>query len=420
MNAYPELVLIILLALLARLLFIFNPSQAVLDEFHFANYSNAYLTHKYTYDIHPPLGKLIYAAGEKIAGLAYTNDLKPFDQFPDPHFTRLRLISALFGILFIVCVWLIAKKLSSSRLTAFLASALLLLDNGILVQSRYILLDSMLWFFMFLSVWLFLKWRPGKSKKYLFLAMCCVGLAASVKWTGLGALLTLIFWLPYKRRKIPWFFYLVPLSVYLAVFWVHFHLLPQPKTGPWLGINTVARPNFVELDFQKLPQSRSFVGQFIETNVYMAWGNFGEERHISESAWWTWPLSGKPFWYYKNGANLVGFIPNYVLRFWTSLAVLGGTALLCKDKKFRSSTAGIASMLLLAGWLANFIPFAFITRPMFSYHYAPALTFATILLAVLLNYAVQKFPQYTYSIVLIVLGSTALSFVLTVPNTFIN
>ncbi len=44
------------------------PASVVFDEYHFGKFTNGYVTGRYFFDIHPPLGKLIIAASAWYAG----------------------------------------------------------------------------------------------------------------------------------------------------------------------------------------------------------------------------------------------------------------------------------------------------------------------------------------------------------------
>ena len=99
-----------------------------------------YLDGSYYFDLHPPLGKLLLAGWAKLAGVTATA------QSTDP-VVVLRVLPALAGTALVAVFYQLLRELTASRKVATFGAALLLLDNAILVESRLILVDSMLLLF---------------------------------------------------------------------------------------------------------------------------------------------------------------------------------------------------------------------------------------------------------------------------------
>jgi len=83
------------------------------------------------------------------------------------------------------------KELGFSPKAAFAGAFFVLCDNALLIQSRFILLDIMLVFFIFLAFFLycrFMKCAPLTKKWYLSgIALgVALGAAISIKWIGAG------------------------------------------------------------------------------------------------------------------------------------------------------------------------------------------------------------------------------------------
>jgi dolichyl-phosphate-mannose-protein mannosyltransferase len=160
---------------------------------------NAGLTHIFTTDpsfvVHPPLGKWLIALGMAALG-------------PESS-VGWRISTAIVGILGVILVMVIAKKLFDSTLLSVIAGGLFAIDGNAIVMSRIALLDTYVMFFALLGfgailldrTWMerrlgewvrrrtdavgstdwgpSLWWRP-----WLMAAALAFGLASAVKWSG--------------------------------------------------------------------------------------------------------------------------------------------------------------------------------------------------------------------------------------------
>lgn len=217
------------------------------------------------FDSHPPLGKQLVAAAAHVTG--YNGKFK-FDRIGSPYsdtvpLFALRLIPALFGSLVMPTSYHLMLELGLKQSTSLLAGILLLLDNALLTQSRFILMESMLLFFSLFGILCILKFRHYHSKPYsvfwwFWLVCACVSLTCSlcVKYVGfysfcLGvAILTRDFWKLLSKPEISdrmlTVLYVaqtvvltaVPVLVYLGIFYVHLSVLY--KAGPHDSIMTSA------------------------------------------------------------------------------------------------------------------------------------------------------------------------------------
>lgn len=183
--------LIVLATALVRFLRLGDPDVVIpLDETYYAPNSLGYACHGAdmtfenaespqtcdglapTFAVHPPLGKLLIAAGIKIFG--YT----PFGW---------RAASAAFGTLAVLVVYLIGRRLWDSRWLAAAGAVLVSVDGLFFVQSRLAMLDIFLAFFVLLGVWLLLEHRArylGGIGWWRVGAGVALGLAAATKWVA--------------------------------------------------------------------------------------------------------------------------------------------------------------------------------------------------------------------------------------------
>jgi len=400
-GKWPILILI-LLSFLTRFWHLESPSQVVFDEVHFGKFVSAYFTHKYYFDIHPPLGKLVIAGFAKIAGFKADFDFSHIgENFDSGSLFGLRFLPALFGSIFVVLIYFLILSLGGSKKAAFFGSFLVLFDNAFLVESKFILLDIFLMFFGFLSLYLFIiaKEKENNSKKQIILYLISaisVALGFSVKWTAfsfLGLIFILIF-LDYLRNfKFKPFlakgliFTIVPLFVYLSVFAIHFKLLDQSGPGDAFmspAFQKTLKGNSIGANVKPL----SFIAKFAELNLQMYTSSANlKASHPDGSTWYEWPLGKKPIWYWTQSkdnlkANIY-LIGNPVI-WWFVIVSIPVIILNLSDKRLSRKTIFWIYILLL-GFFANILPFVFMKRVVFLYHYLISLVFGILILTLFID-----------------------------------
>ncbi len=427
MKEKLPLIILLILALATRFIFLAYPAEVVFDEVHFGKFVSAYSTHQYYFDIHPPLGKLM------ISGLARLNftpvNFGGFAQIGEAMDAKtlfvLRFLSALFGALLPLIFYGIIRVLGGSKKAAFLAGFLVIFDNAFLIESKFILVDSFLFLFGFLSILVFLisQKQENRLKKHLlyFLAMALAGLAFSIKWTGLAFLginlfLSFINFLKninFKRFlkfsvEVVISLFLVAI-IYALPFAAHFKLLDQSGPGDAFmsrSFQTTLKGNvFSKEKITTMP----FLQKFVELNKMMWSYNSGlAKTHPDASAWTEWPIDKKPVWYWARStgpsetANI--YLWGNPLIWWLS----GLAVLLSIFRKLKHKG------ILLLGYFANLLPFIFVSRIAFLYHYLPALGFAILLLALAGEKLWEKRPWIFYGFLMI----TLIVFILIVPISY--
>ncbi|RUS87081.1 hypothetical protein EGW08_005157 [Elysia chlorotica] len=240
------------------------PRAVVFDELHFSKFSSLYLKNTFFFDVHPPLGKLLLALAGHYAGFEGTINVERIGQeFPATvPVEMMRAFPAILGSLVVPLVYQICVESGMSRHSAALAGTLVLLDNALLVQSRFMLMEGILIFFSLLAVLAFLKFRNTSrefSVRWWFW-LCLCGFSAtsslSVKYIGGFTLLLLVvlaardFWKLLDDRSKSEFtlvkhmigrmvaMVMLPVLTYLALFYVHLSILW--KAGPHDNIMTSA------------------------------------------------------------------------------------------------------------------------------------------------------------------------------------
>jgi dolichyl-phosphate-mannose-protein mannosyltransferase len=443
-RAHPELWCLVSISALTHFWHLFTPRAVVFDEVYYERFAGSYLTHSFYFDLHPPLGNLIYALFAAILGI-------PGDQLvnaaPEP---MMRLLPAAFGTLVVPLVYLLLCQLGAARRVATFGALLVLLDNGLLVESRLILLDGFLIFFGLcaLNLYLAARRRSGRAR-YAPLAASALfaGFALSVKWTGASALgVIVVAWLIesfVRRASLPLaqlareglVLVLVPIAVYVAAFSIHFALLTHsgpgdPRMSPQFQAQLIGNDHYNPAAHMPLWRKLADVHRSIR------YGNasLAHATHIGASRWYTWPIMKHPMGLWAPGPPapdgrraMIILIGNPVVWWGALLGVLVGLVIfLTRRSRFAGHEFGF--LFLFCAVLLNYLPFAAITRLMYIYHYLFALVFVIALGAfstgVLAGWMDASTPLWHFSsrrsaaLYWGVLGLALISFVYFLPFTF--
>lgn len=158
----------------------------------------------------------------------------------------MRGLPCFLGCLVVPFTYKALRSWSVSPIASLMVSFMILFENALLTQSRLILLDSFLLFFVCLSFYFWSK-AENSSKKTLSLVGLGVsmGCALSSKWVGLfifapvGLSSVNYIWKSLGDRNVPLkdimagtilrliYLTLIPAIVYIASFYVHFHVANQ-------------------------------------------------------------------------------------------------------------------------------------------------------------------------------------------------
>ncbi|KAK7576004.1 hypothetical protein V9T40_012290 [Parthenolecanium corni] len=242
-----------------------EPRNIVFDELHYGKYVSLYMRKTFFFDSHPPFGKQLIAIAAYFAN--FDGKFK-FDRIGTEYSSNvplfaLRFVPALCGSLLIPVSYHFMLELGCQKWTAILTSVLLLCDNALLTQSRFILMEPMLIFFAFLGLYCILKYlnlQVNNNKfhwMWLSLGIISLTLSMCIKYAGwfsfcLGlSLIWSDFWtriLPDRKisNKVLIFkaavrfitISIISISLYLAVFYVHLRILR--KAGPHDSVMTSA------------------------------------------------------------------------------------------------------------------------------------------------------------------------------------
>ncbi|KAJ2517873.1 hypothetical protein GGI11_003035 [Coemansia sp. RSA 2049] len=253
------LLAISVVAVVVRCYGLSTPGSVVFDEVHFGKFAGKYINGTYFYDLHPPLAKMMFAVAGKLAGYDGVFDFKSIGL--DYHaagvpYVAMRLMPALLGAVTVPASFVVARACGYAADTAALAALLVCFENGLVTQSRLILLDSPLVFFTVLSLtaWSMFWTKQGQpfSRAWWFWLLttgAMMGCAASCKWVGLflfpaiGLSTVSDLWDKIADLSITpakWVSHLVaravgllavPFAVYMLWFYVHFAVLSKTGDG---------------------------------------------------------------------------------------------------------------------------------------------------------------------------------------------
>ena len=215
-------------------------------------------------DVHPPLAKLLLTLAGWLAGFDGEFDFKDIGKDyvePGVPYVAMRLLPAIMGVMTVPMMFLTLKASGCRTLTATMGAGLIIFENGLLTQSRLILLDSPLVVFTAFTSLAFTcftnQHEQGPSRAFdaswwFWLVTTGLGLGAtvSVKWVGLftiawvGSLTIVQLWVLIGDTKTVtprlWFKHflarvfcliIIPVAFYMALFAIHFVCLVNPGDG---------------------------------------------------------------------------------------------------------------------------------------------------------------------------------------------
>ena len=397
--AHPEVWVLTVAALLTRLWHLSVPSDIVFDEIYFRQFAADYLSGNYFFDVHPPFVKLLFAAVGALFGLI------PAQVASGAAGAEvLRILPALAGAALVPLVYIIIRQFGLGRRSAVLGAVLVLCDNALLVESRFVLMDSLLLLFGLCALSCFLQLRKStgtQRRVWVVAAAAFLGMLISTKWTGLAiAGLVGLVWVfedVLNKHKLNWrrlisemtIVFTIVSSVYIGSFVAHFSLLTHSGNGDAF-MSEQFQSTLIDSPYYKPDANMSFWDKFIELNtaMYTAQNSLTNATHPYASRWYSWPLEVRPIYYWAGPVlsdsrqGNIYLLGNPLVWWLSTLGVVSALILWFVRPKWFGKRRKLATFLLV-GYLFNFLPFVFIERPMFLYHYLFALLFSILITCVM-------------------------------------
>ncbi|VVT55152.1 uncharacterized protein SAPINGB_P004453 [Magnusiomyces paraingens] len=275
------------IAFITRFYIINYPDEVVFDEVHFGKFASFYLQRTYFFDLHPPFAKLLIAFVGYIVG--YDGAFK-FDNIGESYITNkvpyvaYRSLSATLGALTIPIIFLTLKESGYSLNACILGAAVVLFDNAHVAETRLILLDSTLIISVAATMYTYVQFSKRRDEpfsknwwKWLILTGVALSCVISTKYVGVftfatvGCAVLIDLWnlLDYKAGLSLKLFskhfaarflglILVPLTIFLFWFWVHFKIL----------INSGPGDNFMSPEFQETLGDNPLTKDAKQVNFY--------------------------------------------------------------------------------------------------------------------------------------------------------
>lgn len=341
---------------------------------------------------HPPLGKVILGLGIRMFGMT------PFGW---------RFMGTLFGVLMLPLLYVFLKNLFGKTVVATCGTTLFAAEFMHLTQTRIATIDTYGVFFILLSYWFFYRWltasatpdkkgRTGEGYGSLALSGITWGIGCACKWTvvyaGVGlAVLYLIHmilriraWNKDSREKgaedgedertpkkslAGWLvktlllsvlcFVILPAAIYTASY------IPYAASKGSVTFASV---------FDEMWRNQSYM---------LNYHNGVTTPHNYESRWYQWLVDARPILFYMEdlgGGMIERFASfNNPLISWAGLLSLIAVAV-----RFVQRRCGKALFLVIA-FLSQFLPWVFIGRTTFAYHYFPSILFLIFCICYLFN-----------------------------------
>ncbi|KAI9652552.1 MAG: hypothetical protein M1829_001512 [Trizodia sp. TS-e1964] len=288
------LLVITILAFASRFWGISHPNEVVFDEVHFGKFASYYLQRTYFFDVHPPLGKLLFAFMGWLVG--YDGHFL-FDNIGDSYisnkvpYVAFRALPALMGSLTVPNVFLIMWESGYSLPAATLAAGLVLFDNAHIGQTRLILLDATLIFAMSLSVLSYVRFYklrhiPFSRKwwKWLLLTGVSLSCVMSTKYVGVftfvtvGSAVAIDLWAllnlnrpqgtlslkEFGKHFVSRAFGLIAVPFFFYLFWFQVHFTILSRSGPG---DDFMSPEFQETLSDNIMNMQSVGIQYYDTIV---------------------------------------------------------------------------------------------------------------------------------------------------------
>ncbi|MBU8809144.1 phospholipid carrier-dependent glycosyltransferase [Mycolicibacterium goodii] len=424
MQGWAMTAIITALAAISRFLNLGSPTDAgtpIFDEKHYAPQAWQVLHNDGVEDnpgyglvVHPPVGKQLIAIGEWLFGY---NGL------------GWRFSGAVCGVIIVMLVTRIARRISRSTLIGAIAGLLLIADGVSFVSSRTALLDVFLVTFVVAAFACLMvdrdevrermynafldgriaetSWGPRLGVRWWrFGAGVLLGLACATKWSGLYFVLffgvmTLVFdaiarkqyhvphpWRGTLRRDLgpaAYVFGLIPFAVYLASY------------APWFASETAVDRHEVGRSIGQdsilpIPDALRSLWHYTYAAYRFHSGltNADGNHHPWESKPWTWPMSLRPVLYAIDNQDVPGcgaqscvkavMLVGTPAMWFIAVPVLGWAlwrAVVRRDWRYGA---------VLVGYLAGFLPwFADIDRQMYFFYATVMAPFLVLAIALILG-----------------------------------
>ena len=351
------------------------------DEIYHGRTAYEHLHNISPYEItHPPLGKLLIALGVEFFGMT------PFGW---------RFMGTFFGVLMLLPFYMFLKSMFGRTRIACCGTVIFAFEFMHFTQTRIATIDTYGVFFVLLSFYFMWRWiaapyKLGLNKTWWDLAASglCFGLGCACKWTvvygGVGLALLWLLRVIMKYRAKGLGGYGMELLGTVGLSLVFFVAAPAViYCLSYIPYGTAAGMELPGMLFRG-----DYYRLVWDNQVYMLTYHSGvDQPHPYSSRWYQWVLDQRPILYYLNyGQETKSSIGafNSPLVSWGGLVAL--FAMIPAFWKRRKP----AAVVIWVGYLCQLLPWVFITRTTFAYHYFGSSLFLLIALCYVLGELVER------------------------------
>jgi dolichyl-phosphate-mannose-protein mannosyltransferase len=435
---------LLIISSVTHLIFFGQPAAVVFDETYFLRFVGYYEKGLYFFDVHPPLGKLIFFLYGKLLGITASIDIGTIGEALDPTLLYYRVIPLVAGILLPIVVYYLCRQINLSKISALTVGILLCIENSLIVQSRIVVMDILLVLFGFISLLLYTLYynhpRHHKNKLFILIGSAIFFAAAgSIKWSGIFFFFPILVFELHRlwtsrdllTKKLLKFtnsmlvYVITFIIIYLGIFAIHFSLLPHQGPGDaFMSTGFNATHDELTEPVKEGTVARKFFGKFFELNATMFDAtNSLTEAHPYSSKYYTWPFMRRPIYYWQDIttksdpsiANARIYLLGNPIIYWLStlsMIFMMIYGLSNFGKKHNKNIKDDKTLLfILTAFMGNFLPFILIGRVMFLYHYAAALVVTIMSLGYCLDLIKKRRSKIIVSLlILLVCLSTFIFF----------
>lgn len=335
---------------------------------------------------HPPLGKVFISLGINTFGMT------PFGW---------RIIGTLFGILMVPILYIFTKKMFGISWISALSTVVFSFDFMHFTQSRIATIDVYVTFFIMLMYLFMYKYKSEALGKkpfrntllFLGLSGLFMGFGIASKWTGVyaGIGLAVIFfssiYFAYKNREIALKDALKTICFCLGAFVLVPVLIYALSYIPFVRANDGGFYDIIQNQIDMF----AYHGKTVVSST-----------HPFSSQWYKWIVNYRPIWYYS-GTN--GELSENISAFGNPIVWISGlfAFFYCVYDAIKNRDKN--AMFLVVAYLAQLLPWTFVDRTTFIYHYFPCVPFLVLMIAHFVHKSYYKNSQIkTYFIVFTIIS----------------
>lgn len=374
------------------------------DEIYHARTAYEYIHGLISYEnTHPPLGKLIMSIGIRIFGM------NPFGW---------RIMGILFGIAMLPVFYVFTRRIFKETWIAAVATTLFAFDFMHFSQTRIATIDVFVTFFIICMYYFMYRYYEMSfydtplKKTFVILGLCgfMMGLGMASKWTGVYAAigLAILFFITLGKRYNEYLYAKkTPTGVTNGI--SHEYIVKNfkgytIKTIAFCCIVFVIIPAIIYtlsyIPFEDYAGTKGLISKMLKNQELMLTYHQGvHQEHPYASRWYQWPIIYRPIWYFSG--HVSDTVSEGISAFgnpavwWAGIVAffsLLQRAIRKKDKK---------ALFLVIGYLSQYLPWVFIGRTTFIYHYFTSVPFVVLMVAYCLwllvkEVKVPKLAVYAY------------------------